>query len=78
MASVDDVNSQNNNNIDNEIAKRLNQLRENQHHGLTSTEEIAQRLQKIKVDMPTTSDAELHSRLARLKGVPDVPQTQVF
>ncbi|KAJ0173582.1 hypothetical protein K1T71_010731 [Dendrolimus kikuchii] len=73
LALVDNSNSQCNNNTDGEIAERLQKLRENQYHVPSSTEEqIAQRLQKIKSAVPSTSDAELRSRLAILKGVPDV------
>lgn len=68
------------NNVDEEIRKRLQHLKEdkNKEEKRTTDEEISKRLQNIKGPQPTTSDAELHIRLANLKGLPAiVPQDKV-
>lgn len=67
------------NNVDEEIRKRLQHLKEDKNQEKRTTdEEISKRLQNIKGPQPTTSDAELHIRLANLKGLPAiVPQDKV-
>lgn len=40
--------------------------------------EIAERLRKIKGEMPITSDDELHARLAKLRGVPIIESKVLF
>ncbi|XP_061721864.1 abscission/NoCut checkpoint regulator [Cydia pomonella] len=57
------------NDKDQEIQARLQKLKENEKVK-ASEEEISRRLQNIKGEVPTTSDAELLERLAKLRGVP--------
>ncbi|XP_063367656.1 abscission/NoCut checkpoint regulator [Cydia amplana] len=52
-----------------EIQARLHKLKENEKVK-TSEEEISRRLENIKGEVPSTSDAELLERLAKLRGVP--------
>lgn len=59
--------------VDDEITNRLEKLKAGTGHNVNSTDEIYRRLNNIKSTVPATSDAELHSRLARLK---DVPRTE--
>lgn len=54
---------------DQEIRDRLEKLK-NKEKEKTSEEEITKRLKNIKGDVPSTSDAELLDRLAKLRGVP--------
>ncbi|XP_047994281.1 abscission/NoCut checkpoint regulator [Leguminivora glycinivorella] len=54
---------------DQEIQARLLMLKEKEKVE-TSEGEISRRLQNIKGEMPSTSDAELLERLAKLRGVP--------
>ncbi|XP_063831306.1 abscission/NoCut checkpoint regulator isoform X2 [Ostrinia nubilalis] len=60
------------NNVEWEIQQRLKKLKEDRNKDAiqTTDEEILKRLQKIKGEQPTTSDAELQARLANLRGVP--------
>lgn len=60
------------NTTDQEILKRLHQLKEDSKKATAGTSEadIEARLKKIKGELPSTSDAELRERLARLRGVP--------
>lgn len=60
------------NTTDQEILKRLHQLKEDSNKATAGMSEadIEARLKKIKGEMPSTSDAELRERLARLRGVP--------
>lgn len=55
-----------------EILDRLQKLKENKitSNPLSKDEEIKNRLQNIKGETPTTSDAEIYARLAKLRGVP--------
>lgn len=55
-----------------EILERLQKLKENKttSNPLSKDEEIKNRLQNIKGETPTTSDAEIYARLAKLRGVP--------
>lgn len=56
---------------DNEILKRLQNLKQEQVHKKVSTDdEIAQRLKNIKGDLPSASVSEIEARLANLRGVP--------
>ncbi|KAJ8714077.1 hypothetical protein PYW08_007697 [Mythimna loreyi] len=54
------------------ILDRLQKLKEGRNVTPASTtdEDIKKRLQNIKGETPTTSDAEIYSRLAKLRGVP--------
>lgn len=54
------------------IAGRLQKLKESRtiNSVTTTDEEIKNRLQNIKGEMPSTSDAEIQARLAKLRGVP--------
>lgn len=54
---------------DQEIRDRLEKLKDKEKEK-TSEEEITKRLKNIKGDVPSTSDAELLDRLAKLRGVP--------
>lgn len=58
--------------VDDEIQKRLLKLKQDRKLGPlpVSEDEIAQRLNKLKGELPKTSDTELQERLARLRGVP--------
>ena len=62
----------NTNSIDHQILGRLQKLKEGRAKlpAATTDEDIKKRLHNIKGETPSTSDAELHSRLAKLKGVP--------
>lgn len=55
-----------------EIYERLKKLKEDnkEHHANPTKDDIAARLQNLKGEVPTTSDAELAARLANLKGLP--------
>ncbi|KAL0819577.1 hypothetical protein ABMA28_007667 [Loxostege sticticalis] len=60
------------NDLEKEIQQRLQRLKEERNNvpqGSTD-EEILKRLQSIKGNQPTASDAELQARLANLKGIP--------
>ncbi|XP_063387683.1 abscission/NoCut checkpoint regulator [Cydia fagiglandana] len=71
-SSTDSSNKQRiQNEKDQEIQARLHKLKENEKMK-TSEEEISRRLQNIKGEVPSTSDAELLERLAKLRGVPPV------
>nr|XP_021186358.2 abscission/NoCut checkpoint regulator isoform X1 [Helicoverpa armigera] len=61
----------NTNMTDLQILERLKKLKEDSKVTPKSTdEEIKNRLQNIRGEIPTTSDAEIYSRLAKLKGMP--------
>ena len=57
---------------DQEISERLQKLKEGRNVTSTSTtdDDIKSRLQSIKGETPSSSDAEIYARLAKLKGVP--------
>ncbi|XP_073950336.1 abscission/NoCut checkpoint regulator [Choristoneura fumiferana] len=57
------------NDKDQEIRARLGKLKDKEKVKM-SEEEITMRLKNIKGDVPSTSDAELLDRLAKLRGVP--------
>ncbi|XP_052744023.1 abscission/NoCut checkpoint regulator isoform X2 [Bicyclus anynana] len=64
--------------VEDEISDRLKKLKEGKQDNVVNTnsnDAIADRLQKLKGDIPSTSDAELRSRLANIKGVPQVTPT---
>ncbi|CAD0203957.1 unnamed protein product [Chrysodeixis includens] len=58
--------------IDQEITARLQKLKEGRDPTPigVSDETVRNRLQKIKGNMPTSSDAEIQARLAKLRGIP--------
>lgn len=58
--------------MEKEISERLKKLKEDKEAALatTSTDTVADRLQKLKGETPSTSDAQLKARLANIKGVP--------
>ncbi|XP_037963519.2 abscission/NoCut checkpoint regulator [Plutella xylostella] len=58
---------------DQEILSRLQKLKDDKLENKTAvtTEEITERLKKIKGDVPSVSDAEIQERLARLRGTPN-------
>ncbi|CAH2094558.1 unnamed protein product [Euphydryas editha] len=62
----------NENTTDQQIYEKLNKLKEDKHEKpqKISNEEIIKRLQKLKGDIPSTSNAELEARLANIKGIP--------
>ncbi|KAL0869057.1 hypothetical protein ABMA27_007374 [Loxostege sticticalis] len=65
-------NVEHSNDLEKEIQQRLQRLKEDRNNvpqGSTD-EEILKRLQSIKGNQPTASDAELQARLANLKGIP--------
>lgn len=63
--------------LDDQMHERLSKLKDKDaidpemNKGSTDAK-IAERLQKIKGNVPAVSDAELHARLAKLRGVPTV------
>lgn len=60
------------NSSEKEIYDRLQKLKEdNKEHSVNfTTDDIATRLQNLKGEIPSTSDAEIAARLANLKGLP--------
>ncbi|CAK1583723.1 unnamed protein product [Parnassius mnemosyne] len=55
-----------------EIFNRLEKLKQDNKEKAKSDKEILERLQNLKGPMPSTSDAEIYSRLAKVKGIPNI------
>ncbi|RVE50062.1 hypothetical protein evm_005268 [Chilo suppressalis] len=73
IAMTSNENSNTNNEIEEELHRRLKSLKDDRNitAGKTSINDMIQeKLQNLKGVQPTTSDAELQSRLANLRGVP--------
>ncbi|CAG4954073.1 unnamed protein product [Parnassius apollo] len=61
-----------------EIFNRLQKLKQDKKEKIKSDKEILERLQNLKGPMPSTSDAEIYSRLAEVKGIPNITVTKEF
>ncbi|XP_068619126.1 abscission/NoCut checkpoint regulator isoform X2 [Battus philenor] len=77
IANINDINNTSKGNdciinkTEKDIQERLQKLKENNKKFVNVTDEdLAQRLQNLKEPKPSTSDAELYSKLAKIKGLP--------